>query len=350
MEYEGRRQMADRLEEEAIANTLRKLLKPEGKKVYFLTGQGERDMEDPKAPGMQAARKALENEGYEVKPLNLMTQAEAPPDAMVVVLAAPQKPLVPQEISGLKNYLGRGGKIVVLLEPFQDGGLQDFLAAYGIGLDDGMVLDLGQVALGLGLEMPMIFQYGPHRITRDFRLATIFPRARPLTLQRQSKDIALLPLATSMPSSWEKLGKDWMKGGKVTYDEKKDKKGPFTLAALAEIPAAVKKPEENQEQTPQTPEKKSDTAKGYLAVFGSADFAANAYFNLFGNGDLFLNTVNFLAAEEKQIIIRKDEKRPEIFMLTRSQAWLTFLLCLVLIPLVLAGGGIYAYRRRRAQR
>jgi len=350
MEYEGRRQMADRLEEEAIANTLRKLLKPEGKKVYFLTGQGERDIEDPKAPGMQAACKALENEGYEVKPLNLLTQAEAPQDAAAVVVAAPQKPLVAQEVSGLKNYLGRGGKILVMLEPFQDGGLQDFLAGYGIGLDDGMVLDLSQVALGLGLEMPMIFKYGPHRITQDFKLATVFPRARPLMLKREGKDMALLPLATTMPSSWEKLGKDWMKGGKVTYDEKKDKKGPFTLAALAEIPAAVKNPEEKKEQAPEPQEKKSETAKGYLVVFGSADFAANAYFNLFGNGDLFLNTVNFLAAEEKQIIIRKDEKRPATFILTRSQAWVLFLLSLVLIPLVLAGGGIYAYRRRRALR
>lgn len=349
LEFDGRRQMADRLDEEAVANTLRKLLKPEGKKVFFLTGQGERDMDDAKATGMQAARKALENEGFEVKSLNLLTQPDVPQDANVVIVAAPQKPLVAQELSALKTYLGRGGKILVMLEPFQDGGLQDFLAGYGIGLDNGMVLDLSQVALGLGVEMPMAFKYGPQRITRDFNLATVFPRARPLILKPETH-AAVLPLVTTMPSSWEKLGKDWMKGGKFTYDEKKDRKGPFTLAAVAEISPAVKKPEGKKGPEAEPQATKPDAAKAYVVVFGSADFAANTYFNLFGNGDLFLNTVNFLAAEEKQIIIRQDEKQPGTFILTSSQAWALFLVSMVLIPLALAGGGIYAYRRRRALR
>lgn len=354
MEYDGRRQMAERLDEEAVANTLRRLLKPQPKKVYFLTGQGERDINDSKASGLQVARKALENEGYEVQTLNLLTQAEVPQDAAVVIVAAPQKPLVAQEVSALKNYLGRRGKVLVMLEPFNDGGLQDFLAGYGIGLDDGMVLDLSQVALGLGVEMPLAFKYGPHRITRDFNLATVFPRARPLNLKREIPEIALLPLATSMASSWEKLGKDWMKGGKFNYDQQKDRKGPFTLAAMAEIEVTASKPGEKKEQkaepAPNPSEKKPDAAKAYLAVYGSADFAANSYFNLFGNGDLFLNTVNFLAAEEKQIIIRKDQKKAETFILKGSQAWILFLVSLVLIPLTLAAGGIYAYRRRRALR
>ena len=42
----------------------------------------------------------------------------------------------------------------------------------------------------------------------------------------------------------------------------------------------------------------------YLAVFGNTNFADNNYFNLSGNGDLFLNTVNFLASEEAQITLR----------------------------------------------
>jgi len=354
IEYDGRRQMAERLDEEAVVNTLRRLLKPQQKKVYFLTGQGERDINDAKAPGLQVARKALENEGYEVHPLNLLTQAEVPQDATVVIVAAPQKPLVPQELSALKNYLGRRGKLLVMLEPFNDGGLQDFLAGYGIGLDDGMVLDLSQVALGLGVEMPLVFKYGPHRITRDFNLATVFPRARPLILKREAKETPLLPLAISMPSSWEKLGKEWMRGGKFNYDEQRDRKGPFTLAALAEIkvtaPPAGEKKEQKADAAPKPAETKPDEAKAYLAVYGSADFAANPYFNLFGNGDMFLNTVNFLAAEEKQIIIRKDEQKAETFILKTSQAWILFLISLIFIPLALATGGIYAYRRRRGLR
>ena len=366
LEYDGRRQMADRLDEENLANSLRKILKPGGKKVYFLEGQGERDINDAKSGGLQVARKALENEGLAVQGLNLLTQKDIPQDVAVVIVASPKKPLLPQELAALKDYLGRGGKLLVMLEPFQDGGLKDFLAGYGVGLDDGIVLDYNNVsqALGASAVMPLVAQYGPHRITRDFQnLVTIFPMARPLILKQQVAQTSLLPLCTSMATSWEKLGKEWLKSGKGDYDSKADQKGPFTLAALGEINLESKKPDVAKEKkaapsasTPgggkkaAPPEKPAEAAKAYLAVFGSVDFAANTYFNLLGNGDLFLNTVNFLAGEEKQIIIRKDDKKGQLFTLQGYQAWIMFLISLALLPLALAVGGIWAYRRRRALR
>jgi ABC-type uncharacterized transport system involved in gliding motility auxiliary subunit len=353
LEYDGRRQMADRLDEENLANSLRKILKPGGKKVYFLEGQGERDINDAKSGGLQVARKALENEGLAVQGLNLLTQRDIPQDAAVVIVASPKKPLLPQELAALKDYLGRGGKLLVMLEPFQDGGLKDFLAGYGVGLDDGIVLDYNNVsqALGASAVMPLVAQYGPHRITRDFQnLVTIFPMARPLVLKQQVAQTSLLPLCTSMATSWEKLGKEWQKSGEGDYDSKADQRGPFTLAALGEINLESKKPDVAKEKKAAPPEKPAEAAKAYLAVFGSVDFAANTYFNLLGNGDLFLNTVNFLAGEEKQIIIRKDDQKGQLFTLQGYQAWIMFLISLALLPLALAVGGIWAYRRRRALR
>ena len=121
--YEGRRQMADRADEETLTNAVRKILKPERKLVFFLTGHGERDITKAGQGGFQVARRALENEGYEIKLLNLLTQAEVPKDAAVVVVAAPKKALLGSELGALKSYLDRGGRILVLLEPFEDAGL-----------------------------------------------------------------------------------------------------------------------------------------------------------------------------------------------------------------------------------
>ncbi len=84
-------------------------------------------------------------------------------------------------------------------------------------------------------------------------------------------------------------------------------------------------------------------------VFGDADFAANSFFNLFGNGDLFLNTTNFLARAMEQITVRKAGKA-QILTLKSGQAWVLFLVTLVGIPLVMLVAGIWAYRRRRARR
>ncbi len=350
LEYQGRRQMADRPDEEAITNALRKLLKPERKKLYFLTGHGERDLNDAKQGGLQVASKALENEGYEVKTLNLLAENAIPADAAVVIAASPKKPLMANEIQALKAYLGRGGRVLVLLEAFQDGGLKDFLASYGVGLDDGIILDVNQVsrALGASVVMPLVAEYGPSKITQDFKnIVTIFPLARPLSLKRDVPGVVLTPLATTMPSSYEKLGKDWMKGGQAAFSPKEDRKGPFTLAALAELKTA--QPPGAKPKSPPQAGKEAEEDQGYLAVYGDVDFAANAYFNLFGNGDLFLNTTNFLAKELQQISVREGRKA-QLLTLTSYQIWILFLVSLVWAPAVMLALGIRAYRRRRTRK
>ncbi len=357
LEYQGRRQMADRPDEESITNALRKVMKTERKKVYFLTGHGERGLNDGKREGFTTVRKALENEGFEAKDLNLLKQAEVPKDAAEVIVAGPQKPLFPNEVAALKGYLARGGRLLVMLSPFDDGGLKDFLASYGVGLDDGMILDQNQMsqALGANAVMPLVTQYGPHRITQNFtNVVTIFPLARPLNLSKGLKDVAVLPLATTSDTSWEKFGKDWLKEGKGDFDPKKDRKGPFTLAALAEIslpgagPGEAGKqagPEKVAAATPAAPTKKAE-----LAVFGNVDFASNTYFNLSGNGDLFLNTVNFLAQEEHQIIIRREAGGAQPLFLSSLQGWALLAVSLILVPLMMLGAGLAAYLRRRASR
>lgn len=350
LEYQGRRQMADKTDEEAITNAIRRLLKPEVKKIYFLTGHGERTPQNRERNGFSTAGKALENEGYKVEDLNLLTKAAVPKDAAVLVLAGPSKSLFPNEVEAIRSYLIAGGRLLVLLAPFQDGGLQDFLAAYGVGLNNGMILDMNQVtqAIGASAIMPLAMQYGPHRITRDFtNVVTIYPLARPLLLKQGIKGVTLLPLVTSTNTSWEKLGEGWVKEKKGNYDPQQDKKGPFTLAALAEL--APQPPKEEKGKTPKKDQKEAEK-KPYLVVFGDVDFAANAYFNLSGNGDLFLNTMNFLAAEEKQIVVRRDESKAQPLTLKGWQAWGLFLTCLVVLPLIMLGAGVRAYLRRRRGR
>ena len=78
--------------------------------------------------------------------------------------------------------------MLLLLEPHKDAGLKELLAAYGIVPDDRMILDDNQVsrALGASVTMPLVIQYGNHRITQDFsNVVTIFPLARPLFLAKE---------------------------------------------------------------------------------------------------------------------------------------------------------------------
>jgi ABC-type uncharacterized transport system involved in gliding motility auxiliary subunit len=243
LEYQGRRQMASSPTEENIVEAIRKLLNPKAKIVYFLTGHGERGAKETDQGSFSQARQALVNEGYEVQDLNLLTQPQVPGEAVVVILAGPEKPLFPNEIKALQDYLNRGGRVLVLLEPHKDAGLKDFLGGFGIVLDDRLILDDNQVsrALGASLTMPLVIQYGSHRITQELsNLVTIFPMARPLFLAKEvPNDIRLTPLAMTTKTSWAKAGQEWLKQGKADFTPDQDLKGPFTLAVLAEKPAAA---------------------------------------------------------------------------------------------------------------
>jgi gliding motility-associatede transport system auxiliary component len=254
-------------------------------------------------------------------------------------------------------------------------------------------------ALGASVTMPLVIQYGKHRITQDFsNIVTIFPLARPLFLAKEPPNsVQLIPLAITTQTSWAKQGQDWLKEGKAEFNAQKDLKGPFTLGILAEkkLPAPGAKPAaatENKQsaaapdakaieaQKPSEPQSQNEGDKkappaptkeepkkaaepegestkpetrektAYLAVFGDTDFADNTYFNLSGNGDLFLNTVNFLASEESQISLRAPEKKSQPLLLTGYQGWALMLVCLFFIPLGIIIAGVGAYLKRRSRR
>jgi len=358
VEYEGKSQLANTATETDLAAAIRRLLYPQSKKVYFLTGHGERTLKEAAGSSLQAASQALEKGGLAVAELNLAQAGAVPPDATLVILAGPEKPLFPAELKALTDYLGRGGRVLALLEPFHDAGLKEMLASYGIGLDDFMVLDANQVsrALGASVTMPMVVQYGLHKITQDLtNVMTLFPLARPLVLAKEAPaGVHLTALATTTATSWAKKGQDWLKSGKANFDPATDRKGPFTLAALAQKrltgPAAAP-------AAPATPPKAGPAADppappdqdAVLVVYGDVDFADNRYFNISGNGDLFLNTVNFLAREEGQITVRTLDKKSQPLILTGTQS-LALLLVVVVFPLGLIAAGVRAYARRRARR
>ena len=121
------------------------------------------------------------------------------------------------------------------------------------------------------------------------------------------------------------------------------------MAALAELKPPA--PPKAKGKTPEKKAKKEEPEKKpYLAVFGDVDFAANAYFNLSGNGDLFLNTVNFLAAETNQIVVHRKASKAQPLTMKGWQAWFIFLTCVVILPLIMLGAGVRAYVRRRRGR
>ena len=346
LEGYGRSHTVKIADEEHITNALIKLIESKPRKVYWLTGHGERVFTGQEPGALTMLQEGLTNENYEFLEINLM-QEDIPKNASLVVVAAPFKPLFPEEVTSLDKYLRRGGRIIVFLEPYNDGGLKDFLKTYGIRITDDIIVDKLSRVMGGDYLLPMVVKYGIHDITKDFRLACLFEMARSIEPEDEQKSgITLTALAFTSPNSWSETDRDSLDAGKVTFD-KSDRQGPISLAAIAELKPPLKKGVEKKgdKETGAT----GITGKGRLVVFGDVDFTSNKRFGLAANGDFVMNTVNYLVGRENLIIIKKKHKPVEPLMLNRTQGMVVFWIPVIVIPLVVLIIGIFVWNRRRSR-
>ncbi|PYN04157.1 MAG: hypothetical protein DME07_04435 [Candidatus Rokuibacteriota bacterium] len=314
-------------EEEKLTNGLVKVTREGKRTVYVIQGHGESDLASSERPGFTEAKSAMEKSNYEVKPLVLAREGKIPDDATVVILPGPRTDLLTPELAALDTYVGRGGKVFAMVNPFQNEGFKKHLLKYGLQLDDDLVVEqnpIGQV-FGIGPEVPIVQQYESHPITRDMGgIMTLFPLTRSITaVKTPPPGVNVQMLARTSPGSWGETNRADLNRG-VAQPDPQDPKGPLAVAAVATL------------------------AKARIVVYGTSNLAANQFLNIQGNRDFFLNTVSWLAEEEDQISIRaKDTKQTPVFM-SGNQAQAVFLLPVVVLPGLVLVGGIVAVIRRRA--
>lgn len=154
------------------------------------------------------------------------------------------------------------------------------------------------------------------------------------------------------------------KGGKLTQTEEQKRKENMKLEKDEEVQKRARNIEaegRREDAHPEEMEKaegimeedlgESEIAapEGRIAVFGDSDFASNTYYNLSGNGNLFLNTVNWLAEEADLIAIQPQTASPRTIHLTPSQGRLIFFVSLIILPLAILITGISVWLRRRSR-
>jgi ABC-type uncharacterized transport system involved in gliding motility auxiliary subunit len=338
----GRSQTVKTPDEENLTNALVRLSKGRTEKVYWVTGHGERPFKSAVPESLETIHKALSGQGFEFEELTL-AQKDIPAEAALVVVAAPEKPLFPEEAASLKRYLNLGGSVLVFLEPYEDGGLKDFLREYGIVISSDMVVDKMSRVMGGDFLLPMIVTYGEHEITRNFRLLSFFSLARSVELDKdvKKKGLTLTNLAFTSQESWAEMDREALNQGKARLDPE-DRQGPISLAVIVELNPQEAKADESKEQD-------KITGEGKLAVFGDADVASNKFVSLAGNNELITNTINYLAGRKDLITIPEKQRPTDHLMLTRNQGLLLFWIPVVGIPLLVIVLGVVAWRKRRSR-
>ena len=311
------------LDEQSLTSAIMKVTRDQAKTVCFIEGHGEKELGGGGPEGYQQVDAKLRADNYATKSINLMATNQIPADCSVLVLAGPKKALLPSEAEMVKKYLNEGGKLMVELDPEADPELSDLVKDWHIEVHNDTAIDFRGVR-EVGLAVPLVTQYGQHPITKDFvrGTKTFYPQAR--SLKAESKDgITVIDL---LKTSEACFGETELKGKEPTFDEGKDTKGPLTLGV-----AATKKIGEKDAR---------------LIVIGDSDFASNAYQRSVANGDLFVNTINWLAEEQDLISIRpKSQTNRDVQLSATAQNLLFWLI--FFMPVAVIGLGISIWWKRR---
>lgn len=306
-----------------------RLTRGSARRVAFLAGHGERVLDDDGKEGYSAARDALARSRIEAREVHLVRADEGLAGADAVVLAGPRKDLVADERAAIAAFLDAGGALVALVDPGEFPEIAALLAREGVGLGDEIVVDRLSKVFGADILVPVVTKYTETDLTRGFRLATMFPLARPvLFLSPAPPGAERSDVAATGPGSWgERDTRLLLAERKAVENRGVDREGPLALAVMTERPAGK--------------------GRARVVAFGDSDFASNAYFGVSGNGDLFQSAVAWAVGEETPALIRPRERTAEPLVLTSRQGALLFWVPVVVVPgaALLAGLAVLARRR-----
>ena len=313
-------------DEQSLTSAIMKVTREQAKTVCFLEGHGERELAGGGPEGYVTIDNKLKGDNYATKTISLVTKNEIPAECSVLVVAGPKKPLLPGEMDTLSKWMDAGGKMMLEVDPDSEADVDAFLKNWAIELHKDTAIDysaIGQLS-GAGAGVPLVTDFGSHPITKTFgRLPTFFPIARSLKTDSAKTDVTTTEL---LKTSKESFGETELKGNQAKMDEGKDIKGPLTLGATAT--------------------KKVGAKDARLVVIGDSDFASNAYQRQGANGDLFVNSINWLAEEEDLISIRpKSQTNRDVQLSSVAQNLLFWII--IFMPLAVVVMGISIWWKRR---
>ena len=361
--------------EEDVINGIIRVIKEGKKKIYFIEGHGEKNVEES-ATGLSIIRRKLEDSNYEVDkfiPLQSMQEGRilVPADAAALAIVGPQRDYLPAEIDMLRDYLKSGGKILFLIDPENQGEKPNLVALlndFGVRADDDVVIDASGVGqlFGFGPEVPLVANYSTHAITQKFaNVPTVYPFVRSVEAADTTPDgVTVMTLVRSSDNSWAETDFEELTQGRVSPGED-ERTGPLSLAVAVTV--HVNKPSTSNESEgtesadssdagdaasetePTDTEAAEAPTEGRAVVVGDSDFVSDALAGApVANLDLFLNMVNWITQDEDLISIRP--KQPEdrrIFMNQQQQKNVAYLSLIFIPALVLVMGTIVWWGRRQ---
>ncbi len=312
--------------ESNLINAIIKLQNPEQTALYVLTGHGETDFFQSGDFSMTLLESALEKKNYTVNALNLVSTPVIPDDARALILAAPQIPLSQDELNLIAEYLNGGGSLVLFSEPpflaqtgqaaveGEDPLWEHLQTVWGLKLGNDLVVDPSVDPA----ELAVADQYGDHPITEALQgYVTIYPTSH--SIQVTDVDgITTTELVLTTDQSWAESDVEGIKNGQASYDEA-DLLGPITLAVAVD----------------------NTITDARVVVVGDSDFASDAYIQDYGNRDIAIGMIDWVAENENLISLTLDESTTRVLVTPTKATQIAIIFGgLIGLPLLIGAVGI----------
>ena len=284
----------------------------EQKKVYFLAGHGERDINRAEDDGYQQIRDGLEVDNYAVKTLLWSTQDEdvrIPDDAALLVIAGPTGELPPAHADALNFYMAgkqpdgtprrEGARLIFLAEPDTHDSFRAFLALWGVVVTDSYIRD----PEGSQPNAPRTLRVGIYNPQAPPEI--VAPRGQQLQVSFMPGAAALepvieesgarLPVPIAATTSSARLINDIERIDPIDSDPQ----GIYFPALYLDIAGPVGAAAPTQ--------RPPDNEIAEMAVFGDSDFITNRNVQRGSSAALFLNSANYLMGDFSLVSIRDRE-------------------------------------------
>lgn len=330
--YAGQINRIEGSNEQSIINAIIKSTRKSSKTVYFLTGHGERTIDQSAdSKSISELGRLLERNAFQVKQLNLFQDAQIPTDTAVLVIPGPSDKFQSNEIVLLKSFLENGGRLVLFLENKNAAGLEPLLSILGVELQNQYVANVFNSAVGsvVDLAQPTVaVQFAAdHSITKMLTQnnGVNFLQPASLLMLQNSKEIKTISLA----------------------------KTPEASVALAELTSSDYLGEPKSFNLMVESIGKFGTAtKDFRAIIVSdVDVVSNSVIYQRSNKDIILNAISYLAGEDDLIAL--PPKNPSVTSLIMKEPefsqYFKFIVVGLFVPIPLLffilSGAIWVRRR-----
>ncbi|MAE73336.1 MAG: hypothetical protein CL675_04525 [Bdellovibrionaceae bacterium] len=306
--------------EEAITQSIVRATRKSAKKIYFISGHGEREYGESGVEAIYELKSNLESLAFEVADLSLSTKLEIPDDAAVIALVGPKGQLLQKEQELLLDYVRGGGHMLVAVDPGQSHGLADFIKRLGAEFKDNYILDPNSP---LGPAVVVGNQYDrAHPLTEKFDgRTTLFRLASQIAKHEDAPEgLTVKEVLLSQP------------GSVITTDLSKRRYTESDSYPFGVVVEGKWDPESVKESS--------------VVLLGDSDFLTDQLFYTLSNRDFALNIFAYLAKEKDLISIRPKSPKSSTLRLTSAQRLGINSAGLALPVVFVILSGVLWYRRR----